>query len=170
MENLMLLLATSLVVRLAPNKKERNKFIGNTGCSSLVFSAHARFRKSVTESGDDLYFYEHEEAGLAYGVICVQLNQDYELQEATDLLVHYMDALKGPFYILHQTGLKKETDWNSESTRKLVDYWQDGDLMDWKVKGYTNGKQIAVLYVKNISLVDVARQDRFLDSFHFPGA
>src|SRR6476620_2928826 len=127
MENLMLLLATSLVVRLAPNKTERNKFIGDTGCSSLVFSANARFRKSITESGDDLYFHEHEEAGHAYGVICVQLNRDYGLHEATELLEHYMEALKGPFFILHQTGLKKETDWNAESTRKVVDYWQDSN-------------------------------------------
>jgi len=168
MENLILLLATSLMVRLTPSKKERNKFIGTTGCSALVFSGDARFHKSVTETGDDLYFHEHEEAGVEYGVICVQLKEQYELWEAADLLKQYIEVLKGPFFILHHTGLKKESDWNSESSHTVVDYWQDGDKQDWKVKGYTNGRHIAVLYVKNISQAEVARQDLFLDSFHFP--
>jgi hypothetical protein len=47
----------------------------------------------------------------------------------------------------------------------VVDYWQDEDEMDWKVKGYTDGQIIAVLYVKNINQSTVEQQDLFLDSF-----
>jgi hypothetical protein len=49
----------------------------------------------------------------------------------------------------------------------MVDYWQDEEGLDWKVKGYTDGRIIAVLYVKNINDISVEKQDKFLDSFCF---
>jgi len=83
------------------------------------------------------------------------------------MLRSYIEKLKAPLYILHNTGIDDDTDWNSEATRTVVDYWQDCNKKDWKVKGYTDGKTLAVLYVKNIGHVDVKKQDLFLDSFHF---
>ena len=52
----------------------------------------------------------------------------------------------------------------------MEDYWQDGDQQDWKVKGYADGKTMAILYVKNIGRVEVKKQDLFLDGFHFKAA
>lgn len=100
-------------------------------------------------------------------MICVDMNQQYSLTEAGEMLQSYIDRLRGPFYILHNTGIHDEADWNSETSKTIVDYWQDYRKKDWKVKGYTNGKTLAVLYVKNIGNVDVKKQDLFLDSFHF---
>ena len=59
-------------------------------------------------------------------------------------------------------GLKQQLHYRVE-----LFYWQDCSKKDWKVKGYTDGKTLAVLYVKNIGHVDVKKQDLFLDSFHF---
>lgn len=166
MENLILFLATSFLFRLSSGRKVKNQFIGSTGCSALLASDES-LESSTTASGDQLYFHEFKEKNVSYGMICVQMTSEYSLDEAEVLLKSYIDKLKGPFYILHNTGIHDDTDWNSETSKTIVDYWQDRQKKDWKVKGYTNGKILSVLYVKNIGHVDVRKQDLFLDSFHF---
>lgn len=166
MENLILLFATSFLFRLSPNKKIKNQFIGTTGCSALL-ACDDELESSTTASGDQLYFHEFREKTVSYGMICVEMQNEYFIKDAEKMLIAYIDQLKDPFYILHNTGIHDDADWNSETTRTFVDYWQDRQKKDWKVKGYTNGKTLAVLYVKNIGNADVTRQDYFLDSFHF---
>jgi len=78
--------------------------------------------------------------------------------------------LRAAFFILHNTGLANACDWNHHSSVTLTDYWQDSDQQDWKIKAYTNGKAIAILYVKNIGHVEVKKQDLFLDGFLFRAA
>ncbi|MFL5739757.1 MAG: hypothetical protein ACJ75B_06040 [Flavisolibacter sp.] len=166
MENLLFLLATSFVFRISAPKKFKNYFIGNTGCSALLLSGND-FQQTKTVTGDQLYFSECSEKTVDYGIICIRMLETYSLEEASYMLSNYMDKLKDPFLVLHNTGVQKDIDWNSRASRTLVDYWQDAEKKDWKVKGYTDGSFLAVLYVKNIAQVDVRKQDLFLDSFHF---
>lgn len=168
MENLLLFLATSFFFRLSTPQKIKSQLIGSTGCSALL--ADEKLQASETNSGDLLYFHEFKEQKVSYGMICVQMKEEYSLDEATEMLVSYIEQLRGPFYALYNTGSLEDKDWNSTGTRTIVDYWQDYNKKDWKVKGYTNGKVLAVLYVKNISQVEVSKQDLFLDSFHFNAA
>jgi len=100
-------------------------------------------------------------------MICIAMKSRYSLDTATGMLSSYMEKLKGPFAVFHSAGAATEADWNSTDSSSLVDYWQDASGADWKVKGYTNGRFLAVLYVSNINEADSARQDQFLDSFHF---
>lgn len=169
MENLLLFLATSLVIRFSSSKGIKLQLIGNTGCAALL-SSDNKLESTLTQSGDQLYFHEFKDAKVTYGIICVQMNEHYNLKEAEEMLRSYIDKLKGPLYILHNTGIHDDADWNSETSITIVDYWQDSYKKDWKVKGYTDGKALAVLYVKNIGQVDVKKQDLFLDSFHFSTA
>jgi hypothetical protein len=166
MENLILFLATSLVIRLSSPKKIKLQFIGNSGCSALL-SSDNKVESAFTQSGDQLYFHEFKDRNVTYGMICIDMNQQYSLVEAEEMLRSYVDKLRRPLYILHNTGIHEDADWNSETSTTIVDYWQDYSKKDWKVKGYTNGKTLAVLYVKNIGHADVKSQDLFLDSFHF---
>lgn len=166
MENLLLFLATSLVIRFSTLKGFKLQLIGDTGCSALL-PANKKADFSVTDSGDQLYFHEFADKNVTYGMICIKMNGHYSLNEAESMLSSYIDQLKSPFYILHNTGLHADADWNSETSRTIVDYWQDAHRKDWKVKGYTDGKALAVMYVKNIGNADVKKQDLFLDSFHF---
>lgn len=165
MENLILLLAASLALRFS-FKKIKIQIIGNTGCTALL-SSGTKLQSAITQSGDQLYFHEFKDKNVSYGIICVAMNHPYNLQEAEEMLITYMDKLRCPFYILHNTGIHVDADWNCEASKTIVDYWQDYRKKDWKVKGYTNGKTLAVLYVKNIGHADVKNQDLFLDSFHF---
>jgi hypothetical protein len=165
MENLIFLLATSFVLRLSTSRKFKNYSIGNTGCSALMFTNS--FKKTLTPAGDAFHFNEFSEKDVTYGIICIDLKQAYDLDEATEMLRTYTNKLRAPFFILHNTGLAHSCDWNHHASITLVDYWQDADQQDWKVKAYTNGKTIAILYVKNIGHVEVKKQELFLDGFHF---
>ena len=166
MENLLLFLATSLVIRFSFTKRIKLQFIGNTGCSALL-SSDNKLDSTLTQAGDHLYFHEFKDKNVTYGLICIQMNHEYTTADAGEMLRSYIDKLRGPFYILHNTGIHDDADWNSEPSKTIIDYWQDSDKKDWKVKGYTDGKALAVLYVKNIGHVAVKKQDLFLDSFHF---
>jgi hypothetical protein len=166
MENLIFLLATSFVLRLSAARKFKNKFIGDTGCSALL-AFDEELESSITSSGDRLYFHEFRERKVNYGMICVQMDEQYDMTMAVEMLTSYMDSLRGTFFILHNTGIHPAADWNNDLSRSFEDYWQDMQKRDWKIKGYTDGRTLAILYVKNISHVDVKKQELFLDSFHF---
>ena len=168
MENLLFFLATSFAIRkLSAPRKFRNCFIGDTGCSALLFAGDDAIDSTRTRTGDELYFHEYKEKKLTYGLICIRLKNPCEMDSARQLLSVYINKLRRPFHINHQVGLHKEEDWNQLNSVTLTDYWQDSQNRDWKVKGYTNGRYMAVLYVKNIARGDVHKQDLFLDSFHF---
>ncbi|HEU4469945.1 MAG TPA: hypothetical protein VFR58_02585 [Flavisolibacter sp.] len=166
MENLLLLLAGSIVLRLSSSPKSKLQFIGETGCSVLVHG-DKHFDQCKTPSGDTLHVHECSEGKVGYGVICIALQENYDPSHAVNMLAAYMKRLKGPFSIFHSTGLVPGTDWNAPGSESLVDYWQDAEGRDWKVKGYTNGRCLAVLYVRNIGQLSTERQEQFLDSFHF---
>jgi hypothetical protein len=166
MENLLLILATSFVLRLSSSKKIRNYRIGLSGCSTLWFNDHP-FERTLTRTGDTMHFNEHAEKGVTYGIICIGLDTPYRTDESTTMLVSYLESLREPFGISHFTGITRTRDWNNPHSHTFSDYWQDADGCDWKVKGYTNGTHLAVLYVKNISDADANRQDAFLDGFYF---
>jgi hypothetical protein len=165
MENLIFLLTASLVLYQS-KKKFRKTFIGNTNCS-VFFSAGAEFGFTKSDEGDELYFSEHTEKNSTYGILCAQLNEMLPLQEALEIMSTYLSSLQKPFSALYSTGAMISNEWEQEHCVKLVDYWQDQEQQDWKVKGYTNGHIIAVLYVKNIGDLEVEKQDSFLDSFSF---
>lgn len=167
MENLLYLLASSLMQKLSAPAKFRSYLIGNTGCSALFLSQYSSFEKIKSKTGDDLYFGEFKDNKVTYGIICVSLLDTYSLEEAEALLANYMNKLKKPFHILHSTGINSCTNWNNSNTSSLTDYWQDVEKKDWKIKGYTDGKVLSLLYVKNIGQGDVRKQDIYLDSFHF---
>lgn len=161
MENLVFLLTASLVLYKSA-KKPRTIIIGDTNCS-LLFSPEAEFDFTQTDDGDQLYFAEYVDKKICYGVLCAQLSQPVSLEEAQDVMVTYLNRLRQPFNALYNTGVNFYP--NAQACVTMIDYWQDENQLDWKVKGYTNGKTIAVLYVKNINDIAVEKQDEFLDSF-----
>lgn len=162
MENLIFLLTASLVLYKS-SKKPRRTFIGDTHCS-VLFSPDATFDFSRSDEGDQLYFAEHTDKNSTYGVLCASIHSRLSLEEAGDVMTTFLNRLRTPFNAPYNTGVNRcENRVNDCVT--MVDYWQDADNLDWKVKGYTDGQVIAVLYVKNINEITVEKQDEFLDSF-----
>ena len=88
----------------------------------------------------------------------------YTLHQAENILAQYINRLRRPFGIAYNICMQIEKE---DGIITVEDYWQDDAGTDWKLNGYTNGKTIAVLYVKNIGTSSVAEHDAFLNGFRF---
>ena len=162
MENLFLILATSLVLRISA-PKFRRFLIGKAG-SALLLSDNRTIHFKHTKEGDRIYFYDHQVAGVTYGFICAQMKDVYTLPQAEKILVHYINRVRKPFNIAHNISMEIE---KMDGQITITDYWQDEQGVDWKIKGYTNGKTVAVFYVRNIGGSLVKEQEDFLNGFKF---
>ncbi len=163
MENLFFYLASSFTRRTTAPKFGRY-LIGRTGCSSLLLTGQTTVHYKLTNEGERVYFYEHNVAGVTYGMITVHMKERHSLPQAEDILVHYLNRIRKPFGIAHNL-LMEIT--QTPATVELTDYWQDECGSDWKIKGLCNGKVLAVLYVKNICRCRVAEHDAYLEGFRF---
>lgn len=162
MENLFLFLATSLVLRQAVPRFKR--YIVCPGCSTLLNTGSKKLHIRHTKEGDKLYFNDYSSDGVTYGMICVEMSDQFTLHQAEDILLHYISRVRRPLHISHNVSMDLAYE---NATITITDYWQDSAGTDWKVKGYTNGKVVAVLYVKNISDAAVKNHDTYLDGFRF---
>ena len=165
MEQFIFLLATSLAHSLyKKNKGFKKYFIGKTGCSAIL-QGNKTFETSLSKNGDVTYCHEYKEKSVLYGLICIDLkDKDHTIAEAQLLLTKFMNSLHLPFNIKHATGVNFQ---HQKNVVKVTDYWQDKNKTDWKITGLTNGKIIAVLYVKNIGECNITVTDTFLNSFTF---
>lgn len=164
MENLFLFLATSLVLRI-PKPKFKRYIIGNSGCSSFLPNDRNLLHIQRTKDGDRIYFNESNLRNVTYGLITVQMKDVFTLKQAEEILVQYINRCRKPFGISYNISMQVE---NAAGKIVITDYWQDEKSIDWKVKGYTDGKTLALLYVKNITNAPVKDHDDFLNSFRFP--
>lgn len=155
-------LATSFVLRVAVPRFRR--YIICPGCSALLNSGAKTLHIRYTREGDKLFFNEYAVDGVTYGMVCVQMKDLYTLERAEHILVQFVSRARRPLHIACNTSMEVET------TKRLVtvtDYWQDKAGIDWKIKGYTNGKVIALLYVKNITDTTIKNHDAYLNGFRF---
>lgn len=163
MENLFMFLATSLVLRISSQKRSRY-LIGSSGASCLLFTVAKKFSIKYTREGDRIYFNEYTDSKVTYGVICIDMKNLYNLGQAENILGQYINKIRKPFKISHNVSIEIK---RKPALRSATDYWQDEAGKDWKITGYTNGKIVAVLYVKNITATTVKEHDAFLNGFKF---
>jgi len=144
--------------------------IGTSGCSVYLFCGPA-FDEAYSEDSSKVYTGECAKDSVYYGTICVKLlNPVKDITQAEELVVAYLDFLKKSFSIEHAAGYGRGNRLNSnENTRGVIDYWQDKDKNNWKVKGWTDGKFIGIVYAYSIKELPEAKADVVLNSFRFPG-
>jgi len=144
--------------------------ISNSGCSLYTY-CEPKF--SVEKSADSSQVYTGEclKEEVNYGVICVKLLNPVEsLAMAEDLLVSYLDYLKESFEITKAAGYGKGHRLNNdENTRGIIDYWEDKEKDNWKIKAWTNGAYIGVMYAYSKKPLPESKVNVFLDSFRLPG-
>ena len=143
--------------------------ISNTGCSLYSF-CDLKFDKSFSPDSSVINIAECGVSDMSYGIICVKLSEGTDnLDEAELTLIAYLDYLKSNLKITEATGYGKGHRLkNSEKTRGVIDYWKDDEQNNWKIKGWTDGKFIGVLYGFSLKELPVAKLDSFLDGFRFP--
>lgn len=157
-------LATSLVLRVTTPRFKR--YLICPGCSTLLNSGAKSLHVRYTRDGDKLLFNSYTADGVTYGTICVQMRQRCNLQRAERILVNFMNRVRKPMHIRFNTSMEVD---NQGNLLTISDYWQDSEGIDWKVKGYTDGKVLSFLYVKNINDTAVKSHDAFLNGFRFSG-
>lgn len=143
--------------------------ISSSGCSLYAY-CDFKFEKEYSEDSSVLYVSECEKDGVTYGIICVILRQpEADLERSELSLISYLDYLKSSFKITKSIGYGKGHRLNNdENTRGVLDYWEDGDKNNWKIKGWTNGIFIGVLYGYSTKELNETKINIFLEGFRFP--
>lgn len=171
MQKLLLILTAWLCAGSLFGQSLKKYPIGNTGCSAYFFCDPGTFDVKKSPDLSDVYTGECKTDETFYGIICVKLSEPInDMQDAEDVLGHYMDFLKGQLNIVSAMGYGKGHRLKDrEDTRGMIDYWKDKDDNNWKVKGWTNGSFIAVMYVYNATEVPESKANVFLNSLLFKG-
>jgi hypothetical protein len=167
MENLILLLATAFLFR----REERTpKVIALSSCgrtATLPVSPVTRHCKD--EKGNTVYVGQAKEGAVVYGFATVELSQIlYARKEAEQALFLFMEDMLPSFNIAYTAGLIHGYNHpHSAAVWGMTEYWQDLEGTDWKVKGWTDGRVMTVLYVKGIGYSSIDQQEAYLNSFQF---
>ena len=144
--------------------------IGASGCYAYFFCNPDKFDLSKSPDSSEVYTGECSNDGITYGVICVKLKDKVGELDASELmLISYLDYLKGTLNITKSAGYGKGHRLKGrEATRGVIDYWEDKDKANWKVKGWTDGKFIAVMYATSAKELPETKSNTFLDGLVLP--
>lgn len=143
--------------------------ISHSGCSIYTY-CDMKIDESKSPDSSLVFAGECTKEDISWGVICVKLiNQTADLVQAEELLVAYLDFLRSSFAITRSAGYGRGHRLNkNEDTRGVLDYWEDAEKNHWKVKGWTNGKFIGVMYVYSKKDLPEQKVNIFLDGFRMP--
>ena len=170
MKKISFLLASTIYFLISDAQSFKKVPISNSGC--LVYTyCDFKFETEYSEDSSQVFVSECEKDGLTYGIICVKLSQaEDDLGRAEESMISYLDYLKESFNIIRSAGYGKGHKLaNNEKTRGVLDYWEDGDKNNWKIKAWTNGKFIGVLYGFSPKELPEQKLNLYLDGFRFPG-
>ncbi|HMK26164.1 MAG TPA: hypothetical protein VK483_09050 [Chitinophagaceae bacterium] len=170
MKRFSLLLACSLFILFSHAQSFKKVPIGNSGCSVYTF-CEFKFEKQYSEDSSVIYVGECVNDNVNYGVICVKLLQPADDPDrAEESMIGYLDYLKTSFNIVKSAGYGKGHRLSGyQNTRGVIDYWEDTDKNNWKIKAWTDGKFIAVLYGYSAKELNETKVNVFLEGFRFPG-
>jgi len=172
MRHLLLLLffCTSLIAGIA-QQTPATVAISNTGCTVQVFCFPGRFDAYELEDGSTVFADDCEKEGVTYGIYCVKLKKPItDLAAAEDTIITYLDFLKLDYGIVKAKGYDKGHRLNKNAaTAGIKDSWEDADNNKWKLKAWTNGNFICVLFVFSSKELPDKKTEIFLEGLRFPG-
>ena len=145
--------------------------ISNSGCSAYFYCDPGTFQLSYSLDSAKVYTAECMQDETGYGIICIKLSEaNPDMSASEELLVSYLDYLKLTFKITSSAGYGKGHRLKGrEDTRGVTDYWNDEEKNNWKVKGWTDGKFIVVLYAYTKKELPESKVNAFLDGLQLPG-
>jgi len=173
MKRFLLLLAITIFSYNSYGQSFKKYLIGDSGCSAYFFCDPGTFDLSYSDDSSKVYTGECKTTDtLTYGIICIKLKEAVEPgKDAEELMTSYLDYLKTAFGITSSAGYGKgHTLKGKEDARGIIDYWEDKEGDSWKIKSWSDGKLITVMYVYAKGQLDeTTKVNIFLDSFRFPG-
>jgi hypothetical protein len=165
-----LLVAVLLVGLAGANAQSLKKYpVGNSGCFYYGF-CEAKLNLSYSPDSSKLWTGGCGVDALVYDLICVQLKERIsDLPVAEDVLIQYLNFLKQQLGVKEAAGYGKgHRLQGSEETRGVIDYWKYDTGENVKVKGWIDGRFIAVMLVSSKGEIPVNKSEVYLDGFRFP--
>lgn len=164
----------SLLLKAQNSGSTISKFqVGESGCSVYLPAAEVNWEKSTSEDGSEVYTGEISKDNINYFVIAVKFLEPFTgaaSKELEDLLISYMDYLKGQFEISEAAGYGKGHPVDGHDiSAGVIDFWESEDGTQWSVKGQITPTHIGLVGVYGMtdpsenSLTDVV-----LNGFVFP--
>lgn len=143
--------------------------LAESGCQYYSY-CEIKFEYSKSVDSSAIWSGECVKDSVGYGVIGVRLlNPITEMKLAEDMMIAYADYLKSSFGIKKSAGYGKgHRLQQKENTRGIVDYWEDGEKNNWKIKAWTDGRIIGFLYVYSKKPLPESRVNLFLDGLRLP--
>lgn len=147
--------------------------IRETGMAVYLPSEPDSFDLTFSEDKSEVYTTEITKGGWNYGVIAVKLAETLGLEtseEKEDFIITYLDFLKEQFEIKSSAGYGRgHTMEGYEQAAGVIDYWDDKDGNQYKVKSWTDGKVLAVLYIYGEEEYPwQSLMEMYLNGFRFP--
>ena len=170
MKNLIIFFLLFTTINSSYSQSLKKYDIGQSGCQAYFFCDPGTFDISHSEDSSVLYQGVCTNAETHYGIICVKLKTAIQdLPDAETMLTSYMDYLKTAFKVKSYAGYGKGHQLrNNENTLGMIDYWNDEEGRNWKVKGWTDGKFMAVLYAYSSKELTETKVNVFLDGLVLP--
>ncbi len=170
--NAFLIVSIALCMASAGEAQTLKKYaVSHSGCSVYMFCDPGKFDIDHSEDSSTVYTAQCKTGDVTYGVICIRLlEQVNNLTEAEELMISYLDYLKLDFEIKSAAGYGKGHKLNNAAnTTGVIDYWKDAGKNNWKIKAWTDGKFIGVLFAFSIKELPEPKINAFLDGFRLPG-
>jgi hypothetical protein len=161
----------SFIINLNAQQQEGTRVqISNTGCTVQVICFPGRFDAYDLEDGSTVYADDCLKDEVTYGIYCVKLKKPIsDIAMYEDSIASYLDFMKLDYGIVKSKGYDKGHELNKdESTRGIYDTWEDADKNKWKVRAWTNGIFVCVLFVYSAKELPEKKTDIFLNGLLFP--
>ena len=90
------------------------------------------------------------------------------MNNAEQELIERLDFMKADFSVTDSAGYGRGLQLsNNSNTRGVVDYWKDSESNHWKIKAWTDGKFIAILYALSKTELPEQKVNVFLEGIRF---
>ncbi|TAE60338.1 MAG: hypothetical protein EAZ89_01610 [Bacteroidetes bacterium] len=140
--------------------------------AAIYMPAAPLFEKSYSEDSSAVYTAEVQYENIVYGVITVSLFEDLGADTLVwdGLLMSYIEYLNSQVFSLTAVsdpgyGHKLES---HPYARGVLQYGQNSEGNQSAVKGWVDGKTLAVLYVIYQGEMNINLQNIYLNGFRFP--
>jgi hypothetical protein len=122
--------------------------IPGCGCAAYLPTGTPMAAPETSPDGSMVWTVEQVVGGYGFGVIAVKLAEAASTPEAAEeLLVSYLDFLKGQFEITGAAGVGRGHTLEGSAARGVIDFWGSKDGEQWSVKAWSTPTHLAVFLV-----------------------
>lgn len=141
-----------------------------TGCGVSIYAPDGFKVEDAEKSpdGSDVITAEAEVGAHTFGVICVRFKDEMSAEDDLEaVLTGYLDYLKESLEITQSAGYGKGHRIDAvPAARGMIDFWEDEDGDEWKVKGWVTPKHLVFLSVYGEGEYPLPNvREMFLDGF-----